>query len=521
MTFVELVRAVLLIIPFACFFCALLFVMGQGKKNFSQMAENGLGRLKRHGAAAVILVAVYAAAFFGVEMFRVSSQASIIIGFNYPEASNGLYPNKTKFNASEIIADEVLETAISNGNMVNVSTEDLKKCLKVTPLKAGNSLSQDQTYISTEYELSYTASWDTRHLEPGVVVDMISHAYYEIFVDRYSRKTNILSLDEGDLEDIEYLDIASVYDAKMEELQDYATLLSYENASFRSETTGETFSSIAKKAQNFRSVQLERYEAYVLSHGLVKDQEQYIAKLNYDNKITSLDYLKIVAAHEVNLETIELYERDMATIVLVPTEDVDGKYYMSRTKIGVDYFADEAEKSMQYAADNQLDIETNNYAISQFQSITPTAAEEQNANAMLEALQEEYVSLSESLMQTIADYDKKTTNDYITIISNYVNHVSGQQAKKIAAVSAFFAAMLCLFIVVLPQSGNTVLFERASAQKHSRRRAVKKGQGKGPKAVVGKTAQTALAEKLPEEQKTEEDGWKSAGDSGNDNKEGM
>ena len=48
MTFVELVRAVLLIIPFACFFCALLFVMGQGKKNFSQMAENGLGRLKRH-----------------------------------------------------------------------------------------------------------------------------------------------------------------------------------------------------------------------------------------------------------------------------------------------------------------------------------------------------------------------------------------------------------------------------------------------------------------------------------------
>ena len=334
--------------------------------------------------------------------------------------------------------------------MPDISVQELRDCLTVMPVKAGSTISTDTTYISTEYLLTYTANKDTLSLNPQTVVDMVAHAYYDKFIADYTRKTIVLEPDFDELAELDYLDIDGWFDVQTKAIEDYAWALSSENSTYQSATTGETFYSIAEKAKNYREVQLERYNSYILTYGIAKNKPQYIAKLNYDNKITSIDYLKNVSTHEINLEAIDLYERDMATVVLVPSEDTDGKYYMSRTKIGVDYFADEAETSMQTAAQQQLQVETNNYTIQQMQAVNATAEQTAQADKMVESLKAEYQVLSDLMKDTLKDYDKDTTNNYMSIVVSQQEKMESSELKKVILATVGFAVLFCLLLTVFP-----------------------------------------------------------------------
>lgn len=142
--------------PVVLFFLSLILVMGQGKKDFMGMIKRGAGRMKRKLALVLVLSLLYGAAWIGQEQLQGAMQSTAVIGFNYPEASRGLTPNKTRLNASEIISEEVLDQAIQDAGM-NISAQELRDCLTVMPVKAGSTISTDATYISTEYLLTYTA----------------------------------------------------------------------------------------------------------------------------------------------------------------------------------------------------------------------------------------------------------------------------------------------------------------------------------------------------------------------------
>ena len=47
-----------------------------------------------------------------IHYFKSADSATASISFNYSEAALGMNPNKTRFNAYEIVSDEVMERAI-------------------------------------------------------------------------------------------------------------------------------------------------------------------------------------------------------------------------------------------------------------------------------------------------------------------------------------------------------------------------------------------------------------------------
>ncbi len=53
-----------------------------------------------------------------------------------------------------------------------------------------------------------------------------------------------------------------------------------------------------------------------------------------------------MAAYDVRLEAINLLHEQMARVVLVPSTDMGHELYMSRTKIGVDNFAQRGTTSI-------------------------------------------------------------------------------------------------------------------------------------------------------------------------------
>lgn len=494
MAVIQFLKYVLMAIPVVIILGALILIMGQGKENLLELTKNGLRALKRRMIPVFIFAAVYGGVYLGVKQMQAAMQASVIIGFNYPEASSGLNPNSTRFNISEILSDRILEKAITEGNLNNVSVDDLKRCIRVMPLNAGDSISTNQVYMSAEYQLTYEANKNTLHLKPADVVDSVAQVYCREFVNAYSRKTNVLSMDFSELEDMDYLDIVELFDRKAEDISDYAYAMSGVAAAFQSETTGETFSSITEKVQSFRDVQLESFQAFILSHGLAKNVSQYVAKLNYDNTITHEEYLKDLAAHNINLAAIDRYERDMATIVLIPSEDVDGEFYMSRTKIGVDYFAENAEESMQSAAKRQRKIQFNDYAITQMQASGNGSGQIAQAEDMLEALVNEYQVLSKLLVDTLADYDRKTTNDYVSVVSGRTDRV-GTVVSRAVILAVVFAAALCILIIAMNGRNRSVAYtvhaahggtERKRRGRNRRRARAEKGDRKGEAAEESK-----------------------------------
>ena len=120
-----------------------------------------------------------------------------------------------------------------------------------------------------------------------------------------------------------------------------------------------------------------------------------------------------MAAYNVRLEAIDLYDSQMARIVLVPTSDQSEEFYMSRTKIGVDYFADEADVALQTATDLQVEMDNNTYARNQLAASAAGANAYETVEVMLNEMKAQLTSLSEQALRLTDTYIKERRDGYL------------------------------------------------------------------------------------------------------------
>ena len=120
-----------------------------------------------------------------VHYFKSADSATASISFNYSEAALGMNPNKTRFNAYEIVSDEVMERAIRRvGLQDSLTASQLAQCLYLSPEGTGSANGSE--YISTNYYLSI----NTRKLELGSrkatdLLQSVCESYREIFQSNY------------------------------------------------------------------------------------------------------------------------------------------------------------------------------------------------------------------------------------------------------------------------------------------------------------------------------------------------
>ena len=75
-----------------------------------------------------------------VHYFKSADSATASISFNYSEAALGMNPNKTRFNAYEIVSDEVMERAIRRvGLQDSLTASQLAQCLYLSPEGTGSA----------------------------------------------------------------------------------------------------------------------------------------------------------------------------------------------------------------------------------------------------------------------------------------------------------------------------------------------------------------------------------------------
>ena len=255
--------------------------------------------------------------------------------------------------------------------------------------------------------------------------------------------------DWSECEEQEYMEIGSFFEKECQMLRRFLNTNANENGTFRSARTGETFTSLRQKVDNFITIDLEKYDSYVLQSGLSKNRERYISKLEYENFLKNIDYQKFMAEYQNRLHTIDIYDSALTAVVLIPTLDTQNNFYMSRTKVAIDYQATAAESANANGNDTLAVIQKNEYAIRQMRSQTAnTPSSIATAQSMIQDMKQKLETLIETTKILNKEYVRYKTKNYLTI-SFEERSLADELSLKwvILADGAAFCA-LCAWVLV-------------------------------------------------------------------------
>ena len=138
-----------------------------------------------------------------------------------------------------------------------------------------------------------------------------------------------------------------------------------------------------------------------------------------------------------------MYSEEMTRVVLVPTWDESGKYYMGRTKVGIDELSVMATTFSNNVASNEKEIMDNNLVISKMQS----ASGNTSANAQADAL-------IETIDQTIDNF----TTEAITAGREYSNYRMNQCIAVSIYGTSLFSEVKTIAIFMVLAYATTILF---------------------------------------------------------------
>ncbi|MBE7044074.1 MAG: hypothetical protein E7397_00965 [Ruminococcaceae bacterium] len=411
-------------------------------KNVNRTERTQIFKTAEYLNAWMILICFVTTMLYGiVNHFELKKSVHAIISLNYSEASQALNSNGTRYNMAEIISDEVVERAIRKGALKNVTTKQLKNCLYVYPCVQGGVGDETQYHISTEFAVGYHASKDTAHLDSENVIKLITSAYKEYYIEKY---TDNFSLDseKPDFSKMEYMDIVLYFDKEAQSILNYLYGMAGKNPSFVTEN-GSTFNSIAGKVFDFKETQInQNLRSLILQNGIVRDRDGYVGRLSYQNTNVDFDRQKNHISYLLCNQAVAMYSEEMTRIVLVPTWDKSGKYYMGRTKVGIDELSVMATNFSNYMASNEKEIMDNNLIINKILSNHQGAQLSASADALIDSIYEDIKGFEKEAITAGREYFRHKMNQCIAVSIYGISLMS--ELKPLV----MFAALLYLALVL-------------------------------------------------------------------------
>jgi len=315
-----------------------------------------------------IVVCIFTLIFGFFHHMQSKQSVQAVVSLNYSEASLAQNSNGTRYNMSEIICDEVIDKAIKAGALEGVSVKELKKCLSVQPYVQGGAQNESEYHISTEFIVRYHASKDTQHLDAENVIKLITSAYKEYYIEKYTDNFKLDTEEERpDFAKMEYMDIVSYFNKETTAILNYLYGMAGKGPSFVTKNN-TTFNSIAGEVYQFRETQIkENLRSLILQQGVVRNRTEYVDRLSYQNTNKDFERRRNAASFDTSNQAIAMYSEEMTRVVLVPTWDETGKYYMGRTKVGIDELSVQAAGFSDMVASNEKDIMDNNLIIGKMQ----------------------------------------------------------------------------------------------------------------------------------------------------------
>ena len=381
------------------------------------------------------------------------NKKSVVLSLNYEEASKGQNPNLTRYNVYELKSDRVMERVISNAGLQDVLTPtELSEHIDIAENSSGKTIDPNDSstyYISTSYTVSYRVNREIKNISVDDMMTLICKSYNDMFHEEYVGTKSVLKYDLGDIEGKEYIEIAKLFTNKSDQMLRYIQQRIEENATYRSEITGQSFQTIKKMIQNVQNYSIKKYSAFVLESGLSRNKDHYIRTLNYKNDMLNINYQKFMIDYNVRKQQVQDYDSAMIGTVMVPSINEKQEYYMSRTNTGTDYLTKEADYSLSQGNAVDRDIIDNNDIIAKVNASTADEESYKKADELIKTVDEELKQVANTADTTDKEYIKHTTKDYLTF-TEYTG--SGNKMfilETVIGTAVVFFIILCAVYYVI------------------------------------------------------------------------
>ena len=360
----------------------------------------------------LLLVFLITGVFSVLNHFHAKQYSSAIVSLNYSDASQAKNSNGTRYSMAEITSDQVVKRAIEMGALEKVNVKQLKQSLSVKPHVQGDAFDETKYHISTEFFVEYKATKYTQHLNAENVINLLTSAYKEYYIEKYTDNFCLDTIDEKpDYSEMEYMDVVAYLNKETTTILNYLYGMAGKSSSFVTEDN-TTFNSIAGKVSQFQKTQIEEnLKSLVLQNGISRDKASYLDRLSYQNKNTDFDRRKNLISFNLCNDAIAMYSEEMTRVVLVPTWDNSGKYDMGRTKVGIDELSVMATDFSNSVATNEKSIMDNNLIMEKIKN----APKKKNAKAAADEL---ILSIDKSI--------EAFANEAVTAGREYLNHTMNQ-----------------------------------------------------------------------------------------------
>ena len=390
----------------------------------------------------LIFTFVLTCAFAVFNHMRSKQYVRAVIALNYSEASQAQNSNGTRFNMTEMICDEVIERAIKKGAFEDVTVKDLKSCLYVFPNVQGDVDHESNYHISTEFIIEYYASKHTDHLDAENVIALIASSYKDYYIEKYTDNYSATSEeDKPDYSEMEYMDIVAYLNKETTSVLNFLYGMAEKAPSFVT-SSNTTFNSIAGKVYQFRETQIEQnLKALILQYGIARDRQGYIDRLTYHTNNISITKDKNTASFNLCNAAIDMYAEEMTRVVLVPTWDESGKYYMGRTKVGLDELSVMATGYSNQIAENVKEIVNNEIIINRMGTENVTYTGSEQADSLIASIDEVLNGFTVEAIAAGREYSNYRMNQCIAVSISGSSLFGELKSIAVFAVLAYAAAI--------------------------------------------------------------------------------
>ncbi|MBR2822763.1 MAG: hypothetical protein IKE24_03665 [Clostridia bacterium] len=392
--------------------------------------------LRKHFLKIVLFSVLLMGIFCAFSYAHSFQTASAILAFTYPNASDGLYPNGTFFNAYNILTGEIIENGIRRAGLEgDVNPANLVDEISIKP-RSNASL------ITTQFIVSYRAGRADRlgAVTPEGLLNSIIYSYIDHFHKTYSNERLALNLDLLENENLDYIDLVNYYNMILNQLQKYLSAQQVSDKDFIS-ADGTSFQDLINIVERMRLTALKEVRAIILEQGVSSNPETYLERLDYQIWKLSNTYDNYRKMQNLYKKTLQDYDSRLTSVVFIPSLDAEQKFYMSKTKIGIDLLALNATDYEEKAENVQRQISQKNQYVGRINDPGKSAQDRDNhtsrVNSMFSELRKQLLEIIDRVQQVEKEYSKYKNHDYVMmrpVETSFLNRANGKSAFLVTVV---------------------------------------------------------------------------------------
>ena len=184
-----------------------------------------------------------------------------------------------------------------------------------------NTIAQDAeaSYVPTTFYLTYTQKNKLEENEGHQFLHALAESYSDYFYKNHAENNSVLRF-EPDSYDFSDYDYTEIYDMLYDKADRMLALLNEhnsENRAFRSKEN-VNLSTLRDELRNFRDVELEKFNAYVVQNNISKDRPAFVNKLSYLINHSTVTYRKNYNASNIARRALEKYDAKIIAVAFIP-----------------------------------------------------------------------------------------------------------------------------------------------------------------------------------------------------------